>query len=80
MNECIHKEILLCRWIIKDTENGLVYELCPKCYNKIRYLKGFAVVQGGNDPVRAKHIAAYNPYPPKPKAFFPFTFSTKKGG
>jgi hypothetical protein len=44
--ECSHKEILLGRWILEN-EEGLRFELCKKCWLKLRYLKGFKLIESG---------------------------------
>ncbi len=44
-NECIHKEILLVRWIIEI--DGKRFEMCHKCYQRVRHLAGVKVIQWG---------------------------------
>jgi hypothetical protein len=46
LRECVHKEILLGRWIFED-ENGLRFEVCKKCWRKFRLLKGFRIIEHG---------------------------------
>jgi hypothetical protein len=41
---CPHKELLLAESIL-ETEDGLRWHLCPKCFKKYSILKGFKVIQ-----------------------------------
>ncbi len=44
-NECIHKEILLGRWIVEI--DGKQFEMCAKCYQRVRYLAGVRTIEWG---------------------------------
>lgn len=44
-NECIHKEIMLTRWIVEI--DGKRFEMCKKCYQRVRYLAGVKTIEWG---------------------------------
>jgi len=50
-NECIHKEILLSRYIVRDIVTNKIFEMCPKCYREIMHLAGFQLIENGNAPI-----------------------------
>jgi hypothetical protein len=45
LRECIHKEILLSRFIVRDEVSQLEFAMCGKCWKKIKHLRGFTLVE-----------------------------------
>ena len=55
IRECVHKEILFGRWTVED-ENGLRFAFCKRCWRKMRYLKGFKIIEHGESIHRKEKI------------------------
>jgi hypothetical protein len=43
--ECVHKEILLARYIIRDEVSKLEFAMCANCWRKISHFKGYTFVE-----------------------------------
>ncbi len=46
--ECVHKEILLGRYIFKDVESGVIFHVCKNCWNRMRHFKGYVLIESGS--------------------------------
>lgn len=45
LRECSHKEILLARFIVGDDSSKLEFAMCNKCWNRLKRLKGFTLIE-----------------------------------
>lgn len=53
-NECLHKSIFKERWIIDI--DGKRFEMCKKCFHRIRHLVGIKIIEWGTPKPARKFV------------------------
>lgn len=58
--ECVHKEILLSRFIIRIDDMSadhqpLEFAMCKNCWNRIKHLRGFTLIEQSHRPLKTRN-------------------------
>lgn len=54
LRECVHKEIVISRFIVRDKISGLEFAFCGRCWKRKQRLKGFELVEFSHRKLETK--------------------------